>query len=224
MDLQAAIRALEAHKNERGMEHFAKLELEGLNSFGLGLGQIKKVAKTVGKDHELALQLWHSDNYDAKILSIFVEEAKKVDRAQVETQVAGLVHWGLANAYVKNLLSKVKFREELAIEWAESGDDMQRRVAFLLLSGMGKSKRTDDFFLPYIQRIEKELQSEENFVKEAMNNTLFYLGQRSKTLNEACISAAQNIGPVHVEYGDNSCEPVDVIKHLTGDRIQAKFS
>ncbi len=33
------------------------------------------------------------------------------------------------------------------------------------------------------------------------------------------------IGPVDVDYGDdNSCEPLDVLKHLTSEYLQDKFA
>ena len=36
--------------------------------------------------------------------------------------------------------------------------------------------------------------------------------------------AAKAIGPIDVDYGDdNSCEPLDVLKHLTSDYLKKKL-
>ena len=36
--------------------------------------------------------------------------------------------------------------------------------------------------------------------------------------------AVKAIGPVDIDYGDdNSCEPLDVMKHLTSDAMKKKF-
>ena len=45
-----------------------------LKSFGIGLTVLRKLAKQIGRDHELALQLWESDIYDAKIISLLIDE------------------------------------------------------------------------------------------------------------------------------------------------------
>jgi len=38
------------------------------------------------------------------------------------------------------------------------------------------------------------------------------------------IRAAKVIGPVDIDYGDdNSCEPLDVLKHLTSDYLKKKL-
>ena len=67
------------------------------------------------------------------------------------------------------------------------------------------------------------LHEEENFVKDAMNNALIMIGSRSKALNERAISVAKFIGKVEVDYGDNSCQAMDGVKHLNSDRIQSKL-
>jgi hypothetical protein len=81
----------------------------------------------------------------------------------------------------------------------------------------------DSYFQPILDAIEKSLQSEENFVKDAMNNALFMIGRRSKSLNMCALEVANNIGQVEVDYGDNSCQPVNCVKHLSRERIQQKF-
>ena len=68
-----------------------------------------------------------------------------------------------------------------------------------------------------------ELQNEENFVKDAMNTALWMIGQRSKHLNALVLDAANTIGKVEVDYGDNSCKAMDLTEHLTSERIQKKL-
>jgi hypothetical protein len=50
------------------------------------------------------------------------------------------------------------------------------------------------------------------------------VGKRNPKLNKAAIRAAKTIGAIQVDYGDNSCEPVDVLKHLTSDYLKKKFA
>lgn len=215
---------LEAHKNVRGIENWKKLNYPHWSSFGIGLTQLKSLAKKIGKNHALAKVLWKEPNYDIKTISILIEDPKKVSRQQIETMVKDVDMWLLSHTWVQNLFSKVPFNKELAELWRQSNNDVKRRCGYALLYYLAKDKKIEDhYFFPLLVTIEKSIQQEENFVKEAMNNALFAIGQRSKVLNTKCIAIATNIGKIHVDYGDNSCEAVDVIKHLTSERMQNKL-
>ncbi len=65
---------------------------------------------------------------------------------------------------------------------------------------------------------------EDMWVREAMGTALMGIGKRNKTLNKAAIRAAKAIGPLDIDYGpDNSCEPIDLLKHLTSDYLKKKL-
>ena len=44
-------------KNERGIAHWNKRSWK-LRSYGIGLTQLRKLAKKIGRDHELAAELF----------------------------------------------------------------------------------------------------------------------------------------------------------------------
>lgn len=222
MNKQDVIKLLEANKNERGLAHWKHKELK---SFGLGLTQIKKLAKQVGKNHELALELFDSDVYDAKVLSTIIEEPKKVTREQIDQQIKHVFEVDLAHCYVGYLLSRLKWAKDLAREWCDSTDDDLRRLGYSLLYHVAKDdkKIPDNFFEPYLKIIEKECQSSPNMLKNSMNGALLMIGQRSPALNKEGIRVAKKIGKVEVDYGDNSCEAPDALAHLSKDSVQKKI-
>jgi len=71
MNKSQVLALLKANQNERGMAHWKTrgIKASKLKSFGIGLTQSRKLAKQIGRNHELALQLWNSDVYDAKVAS-----------------------------------------------------------------------------------------------------------------------------------------------------------
>ena len=80
----------------------------------------------------------------------------------------------------------------------------------------------DAHLLNCIDHIQDTIHGEEMWVREAMNTALMGIGKRNKKLNQAAIRAAKAIGPI--DYGDdNSCEPLDVLKHLTSDYLKKKL-
>ena len=183
----------------------------------------------MGRDHELAAKLWASDVYDARVISLLIDEPKKMTREQAEAQVEDLEMGLLAHVYAScdATLARAPFARELAVDWTKSRDKMRRRCAYLLLYELSKNKRDkaldDAFFSAYIDKIEKNIQKEENWVKDAMQASMLGIGKRNPKLNKAAIKAAKKYGPIEVDYGDNSCEPLDVVKHLTSDWLQKKL-
>lgn len=217
---------LRENKNERGIAVWERTGMGDLKTFGIGVTNLKKLAKKIGKNHDLAMQLYKSDYFDAKIIATLIDEPKQVTREQAEEQVDGMDFWMMSHTYCSSLLAKVPFQKELADQWIESENDKRRRAAWLMMYNIAKDdkKLDDDYFIPLIDTVEAKLRSEENYVKDAMNNALIMIGQRSCPLNERAIAAAKKIGKVMVDYGDNSCQALDAMKHLTGDRVKKKLA
>ncbi len=222
---------LKAHCNDRGVKNWDKLgaETQGLKSFGIGLTQLRKLAKQVGRDHKLAPELWKTDNHDARIVGLLIDEPKKLTREQAEEQVEGVDIGSLSHVFSScgATLPKAPFAFDLVRDWIKSNHELRRRCGYGLLYELSKDRRnkelTDEFFLGCIKRIRDAIETEENWVKVSMGGALIGIGKRNKLLNEAAIKAAREIGPVNYSDGDTSCEPLDVLKHLTSDYLKKKL-
>jgi len=220
---------LKENQDQRGVTYWQKKARE-LKSFGIGLTKLRKLAKQIGRDHKLALQLWKSDIYDVKIIGLLIDDPKQITREQAEQQVedtnAGLLTHVFASC--NSTLAKTPFAFELACDWMDSKDDLRRRCGYTLLYELSKKKvagMDDAFLLSRIDHIREAIHDEEMWVREAMNGSLMGIGKRNKKLNQAAIRAVKALVPVDVDYGDdNSCEPIDVLKHLTSDYLKNKFA
>ena len=223
MNKEAVIDILESQKDERGLTYWEKFGYKGLKTYGLGVTKLKKIGKQIGRDHDLALELWEMPVYDTKVLATVIANPKELTREQIDKHIKETDFWLLSDCYCNYLLHKSPFINELAETWTKSSDHLLRRCGYLLVHNIAKDnkKMSDPYFEELIEVIESSLQSEDNFVRDAMNNALLMIGQRNKELNKRAIEAAKNIGKVEVDYGDNSCQARDWLKHLTGDRVQA---
>ena len=223
MTFNEVISEFEAQKNERGIANFKKLN-SPLISFGLGLTQVRKIAKKVGKNHELGLELSNSDVWEAIQMAPMIMDAKLLSQEEIEREISKGYSWMIT--YIQaEYFCKSSLSTDLVEKWHSSKDKTKKKFAFLLLGNLAKAnkKLSDDFFVPYFDQIEKELQAEENFVKDAMNLVLFTAGRRSKPLNKLALAVAKKVGPVAVDYGDNTCEAVDCVKHLSNENLQARL-
>ncbi|MEP4173111.1 MAG: DNA alkylation repair protein [Luteolibacter sp.] len=222
---------LEANRNERGVANWERLgeETEGLGSFGIGLTQLRKLAKQVGRDHGLALKLWEIENYDAKVLGLLIDDPKELTREQVERQVEGVGAGMLAHVFSScdATLAKAPFVFGLACEWVESQDVIRKQCGYGLIYELSKKGRkkelSDEFFLGCIKRIRERFWDEDIAVRLGMGCALMGIGKRNVKLNQAALELAIELGPIDFNEGKKGCEPFDVVKHLTSDYLRGKL-
>ncbi len=232
MTRDEVLELLKENRNERGIANWEKEGRSegGLESFGIGLTVLRKLARQVGRDHELAQELWETDVYDAKVLGLLVDEPKRLTREQAESQVEQLESGMLAHVFSScdATLAKSPIAFELACDWIDSPDEMRRRCGWGLLYELSKKnpKGMDDtFLLATIERVESEIGDEPTWVRMAMGGALVGIGKRNRELNEAAVRVAREVGPI--DFSDESgrrCDPFDPHKHLTSESLQKKFA
>ena len=144
---------LEENKDERGIENWKALGggTGGLESYGIGLTRLRKLAKEIGRDHELARQLWKTRVYDARVIALLIDDPKRVTREQAEDQVENLGGGHLAHVFSScdATLPKTSFAFDLACDWMESEDPMRRRCAYGLIYELSK-KNPKGYTLSYL--------------------------------------------------------------------------
>jgi 3-methyladenine DNA glycosylase AlkD len=222
---------LEENRDARGEANWKAMgdRTGGLTSFGIGLTRLRAIAKQVGRDHDLALELWSERNHDAKVIGLLIDDPKQLTRDQVETQVdgagPGMLSHVLSSCDATLPRSPIAF--EIAKGWMASKDPVRRRCGYGLVYELAKDKKdkrlTDEFFLGCVETIGKTIANEENGVRVGMGGALMSIGKRNKRLNAAALKVAQAIGPIHFSDGDKKCEPMNVLKHLTSDYLRHKL-
>lgn len=222
---------LEENRDARGEANWKEMgdRTAGLTSFGIGLTRLRAIAKQVGRDHDLALELWNERNHDAKIIGLLIDDPKELTREQVEQQVdgagPGMLGHVLSSCGATLPRSPIAF--EIAKGWMASKDPLRRSCGYGLVYELAKDKKdkrlTDEFFLGCLEKIGRTIANEENGVRVGMGGALISIGKRNKKLNAAAIRVAKAIGPIHFSDGDKTCEPMNVLKHLTSDNLRTKL-
>jgi len=231
MNKSEVLKLLESNKNERGIKNWNEMEFDKCHyeSFGIGLTVLRKLSKQIGKNHELAQELWNSKNYDAKVVAILIDDAKLITKEQIESQVEDIDFGLLVHVFSAcgAPIAKTPFIDEVARQWVESRDSVRRRCAYGFLYELSKSKKKsapdDDFFLKYVNHIGQSFLKEDKSVHMSMATALMGIGKRNLTLNQSALKVANNIGPIPVETGKTKCEPFDISKHLTSDYLTKKL-
>ncbi len=221
---------LKSHRNERGMQNWEKLGAgtKGLTSFGMGLTQLRKIAKQVGRDHTLAQRLWKTDNYDAKVIALLIDDPLQMTPEQAEEQVEEVGAAMLAHVFSScdATLAKTPFVVELACRWIEHRDAVRVQCGYGLIYELSKDRcrkeLTDEFFLECLQKIRSRFQEAGMAVRMAMGTAVMGIGKRNRLLNGSALPLAKALGPIDFDEG-GSCEPFDIVKHLASESLQKKL-
>jgi len=219
-DFLAVLQALAKPENVEGMRHFGML---GENRLGIAIPELRRLAKEHGKDHAMALSLWHSGIPEARILASMIEDPQEVSVYQVEEWVSGFNSWDVCDQVCMNLLEKVPSAVARIPAWAAREEEFVRRTAFSLMACLAwhDKKASNDSFIAYFPLIKQAAVDERNFVKKAVNWALRNIGKRNPALNQAAISLAEDLQ--QMDSKSARWIAADALRELRSDAVQKRI-
>jgi 3-methyladenine DNA glycosylase AlkD len=196
---------------------------------GIGLTRLRTLARPIGRNRGLAQALWKSDLYEARVIALLVDDPAQTTREQAEQQVEELAGGMLAHVFAScdATLAKTSFVVALADQWVRSDDPVRRDCGYGLLYEVskfsGKKSPDEGFFLTHLEHISDTIATEPEKVRLSMASALMGIGKRSAALNTRALKIAREVGPIAFTSVSGTCEPFDVVKHLTADRLRHKL-
>jgi 3-methyladenine DNA glycosylase AlkD len=186
------LRSLGDPKAVAGM---ARYGITVTNAWGVSAPKIRQLAKELGRDHALALQLWRSGVLDARGLASLVDDPAKVTIRQMESWAKDFDSWAVCDAACGCLFDKTPYAWAKAVEWSARREEYVKRAGFVLMAALAvhDKKTPDDRFEPFLPLIARHATDERNFVKKAVNWALRNIGKRNRALNRAAIACAEKL-------------------------------
>jgi 3-methyladenine DNA glycosylase AlkD len=168
------------------------------NRLGVSIPDLRKMAKELGKDHKIALNLWKTGIPDARILAAMIDEPDKVTEKQMEDWVKDINSWDVCDQVCMNLFEKTPLAWKKTHEWSKREEEFVKRTAYSLIASLAwHDKKTEDRkFIKLLSIIEFGATDERNYVKKAVNWALRNIGKRNHKLNQAAIKAAKKISQI----------------------------
>jgi 3-methyladenine DNA glycosylase AlkD len=203
-----------------GMVHFA---IKTDNALGVSAPRMRKLAKEIGTDHKLALELWESGIHEARIVAALIDDPKQVTKSQMSNWVRQFDNWGVCDTCCCVLFDKTPFAWDKAIEWPQRKEEFVKRAGFVLMAALAvhDKKSPDRKFLPFFDIIKQHADDERNFVKKAVNWAIRQIGKRNIPLNKKAVAVAKEIREL-----DSSAArwiAADAIRELTNGKILARL-
>lgn len=178
--------------------------------FGVTLRDMKPLAKTIKKDHALAMELYATGNYDAQTLAGIVAEPDKMTASDFERWMETANCRATTDYVVAVTLAETDFAEELADRWIDSGDENYQSAGWNCYCRLLSSRPDKQFdrgkLGKMLRRVVRDIHGQSNWVKYAMNNFVISVGVSYLPLHEEAMEAALKIGAVSVDHGNTSCK------------------
>lgn len=164
------------------------------NIFGVKMGDIRAIAKKIKTDHELALQLWETENIDARLLAILILKPKALSAEQIEQMVASENFTWAADWFYNYIVKEYPDKEQFREKWMNSGNIMLARAGWSLTSGR-ITRAPEGIDIPAIlDRIEKEMPKVAPEIQWTMNTALAQIGINHPIYRERALAIGEKLG------------------------------
>jgi 3-methyladenine DNA glycosylase AlkD len=186
---------LKKHSSVRNREGMARYGLPSDNALGVSVANIRLLAKKLGRDHDLALALWETGVYEARMLTSFVDEPSRVTPAQMDRWCRDFDNWGICDTLCFHLFDKTPHAWKKITKWSDARAEFVKRASFALLASVALHDKAapDKFFLDSLTLIERAAPDDRNFVKKAVSWALRGIGKRNPALQAASVKLARRL-------------------------------
>lgn len=189
-----ALQWLKAHSSKATLDGMARYAIPSQNALGVAMKDIKTLGKQLGRNHALALSLWKTGCYEARLLTSFVADPALITAAQMDRWCKDFDNWAYCDTLCFNLFDRTPHAWAKVTVWSRQQGEFQKRTAFALLWSLALHDKSanDAKFLAGLRLVERAADDDRNFVKKAVNMALRAIGKRS-SLRAAAIAVASRL-------------------------------
>jgi 3-methyladenine DNA glycosylase AlkD len=191
--LETVLGELRARARPQQLEGMARYGMALEKRLGVAVPDLRKLAKGIGKDHTLALQLWQTGIAEARILASMVDTPRQVDEAQMEAWVCDFNSWDVCDQVCMNLFDKHPLAWKKVADWSKREEEFVKRAAFALLACLAWHNKAaeDERFIALLPVIREGATDERAMVKKAVSWALRNTGKRNPRLHALALEEAQ---------------------------------
>jgi len=193
--LTAVMDELAAKASAESRAGMARYGINVAHAFGVSVPELRRTAKALGSDHDLALALWDTGNHEARLLASMVDDPAAVTEAQMEKWATAFDSWDVCDQVTSNLFDKTRFAYDKVREWSAAENEWVKRAAFATAAALAVQDKAapDERFLAILELVRREAGDGRNFVKKAVNWALRNIGKRNAALHAAAVDTAATI-------------------------------
>lgn len=192
----------------------AKEIVAEITTGNLKMGDLRKRAKEIKKDHDLAMELWSTGEYAPRLLATLIFDKKLLTEDVIDKLASDMLQHDakertqLADWLLANQLMKEKKLVSLITTWEKNPSPILRRLfwyhqARLRWTGQASPENTADL----LNALEKDMAHAELEVQWAMDFCAGQIGIHEPEFRSRCIKLGEVLGLYKDEKVAKNCTP-----------------
>lgn len=223
MKAEEVLARLELMSDSTRLEGMSRYGIKVDRALGVSMPEMRALAKTIGKDHRLAVELWRTEVHEARIMASLLADPKHLSEEQMEEMVRDLDSWDVCDQCCSNLFSRSPMALRKALEWAERESEFPKRAGFATMAALAvhdKKLGQNEVHL-LLEAMVRESHDDRNYVRKAVNWALRQIGKRDLGSNRMAIDAAERM----IVKGDRASRWVaaDALRELRSEAVQERL-
>ena len=163
------------------------------NSLGVYHKDLKILAKEIGMNSALAIELFDTDIYECRLMSSKLYRPKELTFDLVEKWTASFENWEICDSFSMDVYARSPLAVPIIDHYKNYESEFERRAAFATMAGycMADKKASNDVYEQFLPWLLHAATDERNYVKKAVNWALRSIGKRNRDLNKLAIDTAK---------------------------------
>ncbi len=197
-----------------------KFGVSSNNALGIYHRDLKELAKIIPKDDKIAIELFDSNIYEARLLCSKIFKPENLTVELMDSWTSTFENWEICDSFCMGLFAKSNYAIPKAIEWSNRKSEFEKRAGFTTIAAycMADKKSPNEIFEQFFPLILRECRDQRLYVKKAVNWALRNIGKRNIDLKIKAISVAEEI----LKLNDKTATWIakNALKELTSKKIR----
>lgn len=184
-----------------------------LSQENVKMGDIKKIAKEIKRDHELGMKLWVTGELNPRLLAILILDKKQLTQELIDQLAADMLkldddeqnklsEWFMANQLMKD--KKLAARMET---WEDAPSPILRRLFWYHQGRRRWMGKTPPGSAELLDSLESDMGSAEPNVQWAMNFCAGWIGVFEPELRPRCVKLGEKLELYKGDPVSRNCTP-----------------
>ncbi len=172
-----------------------KFGISSNNSLGIYHKDLKVLAKQIGQNNQIALELFDTNIYEARILCSKIYNPKDITLELMEKWVKTFENWEICDSFCMGFFAKSEHALQKTEEWSKNENEFIKRASFSIMASYSFANKnaSNDIFERFLEIVEREVNDDRIYVKKAVNWALRNIGKRNIDLYKKAILSANRI-------------------------------
>jgi 3-methyladenine DNA glycosylase AlkD len=164
-------------------------------NWGASIPMLREKAEEIGKDYDLAIELWKADVRECKILATMVMPAEQILPEVVDIWMEQTPSQEIAEQAAFNLFQYLPYAPEKAYQWIASDKELEQLCGFHILSRlfMNKQEPNERGINEYIDQALAALQGPPMVVRKAAMQSMIRFSELGLVYERMAKSALKSL-------------------------------